>query len=105
MTGRVVCRLSTLLGERKWKMMDLARATGLSKTTIFQLYHEKATRIDLDTVAKVCKALGCQVGDLLVFMPDSMDDQGTGHQVLKPSKEPVDRAAGTEIHGEALRRP
>lgn len=70
MPGRIACRLSALLGERKWKMMDLARATGLSKTTIFQLYHEKTTRIDLDTIAKICEALGCQAGELLVYVPD-----------------------------------
>ncbi|MGB9905282.1 MAG: helix-turn-helix domain-containing protein [Desulfotomaculales bacterium] len=70
MHGKVICRLSTLLGERKMKMLDLARATGLSKTTVFQLYHEKATKIGFDVLAKICAALGCQPGDLLVYVSD-----------------------------------
>jgi putative transcriptional regulator len=77
-TGKVVCRLSALLGERKMKMMDLARATGLSKTTVFQLYHEKATKIGLDVLAKICAALDCQPGDLLVYVPEG--DKRTGNR-------------------------
>lgn len=44
---------------------DVARQTGLNRSTISLLYHEKATRIELDTIEKLCGVFKCGLGDLL----------------------------------------
>ena len=44
---------------------DVARQTGLNRSTISLLYHEKATRIELDTIEKLCGVFKCELGDLL----------------------------------------
>lgn len=44
---------------------DVARQTGLNRSTISLLYHEKATRIELDTIEKLCGVFKCKLGDLL----------------------------------------
>lgn len=59
------CRLSILMGEKRLNMQDIHEKTGLSRNTITNLYHEKATRIDFNTIEKICDLLGCEVGDLL----------------------------------------
>ncbi len=59
------CRLSTLMGERKLKVADLARETGLPRSTITALYKETAERVDLSAVDKLCAYFECEVGDLL----------------------------------------
>lgn len=44
---------------------DVARSTGLNRSTISLLYHETATRIDLESIDKLCRLFRCQVGELL----------------------------------------
>jgi len=61
------CHLSRLMGERKMKVMDVARGTGLHRNTITLLYKETATRVDLDTIDKLCELFECEVGDLFEF--------------------------------------
>ncbi|WP_425469359.1 helix-turn-helix domain-containing protein [Paraburkholderia azotifigens] len=42
--------LSRLMGENKEKIVDLLRATGLSRNTVAGLYRETSARIDLETL-------------------------------------------------------
>jgi putative transcriptional regulator len=67
----VKCHLSRLMGERKLKVIDVARETGLHRNTITLLYNETATRIDIETINKLCALFGCEVGDLFEFVKDS----------------------------------
>lgn len=61
------CHLSRLMGEHKLKVIDVARETGLHRNTITLLYKETATRVDLETIEKLCKLFKCEVGDLFEF--------------------------------------
>jgi putative transcriptional regulator len=58
------------MGEKKLRVADVARDLGVHRNTITLLYDETATRIDLDTMNKLCNYLGCNVDDLLEFIPD-----------------------------------
>lgn len=64
------CYLSRLMGEHKMKIVDVARATGLHRNTVTLLYQEKATRVDVDAIDRLCRLFKCQVGDLFEFIPD-----------------------------------
>ncbi|SJZ94514.1 putative transcriptional regulator [Pilibacter termitis] len=59
------CKLSTLMGERRLSIQDVHEQTKLSRTTISNLYNEKATRIDYDTIEKLCLLFECGVAELL----------------------------------------
>ncbi len=59
------CHLSRLLGERKLKISDVARDTGINRGTLTRLYHETAERIELDAIDKLCEYLNVNVGVLL----------------------------------------
>ena len=72
----IKCHLSRMMGERKLKIADVARMTGLHRNTITLLYEETAARIDLDTIDRLCDVFGCQVGDLLEKIQDITD---SGH--------------------------
>lgn len=63
--------LSTRLGERRWTQADLARATGIRPSTINDLYHEIADRVNLEHLDLICEALGCELSDLIVRDPNS----------------------------------
>ena len=64
----VRCHLSRLMGEHKLKIIDVARETGLHRNTITLLYKETATRVDMETIDKLCKLFDCQVGDLFEYV-------------------------------------
>jgi putative transcriptional regulator len=59
------CHLSTLMGRDKVRISDVARKTGLNRSTISALYRETATRLDLEAVDRLCKLFRCSVGELL----------------------------------------
>ena len=51
---------------------DVARETGLNRNTVTLLYKETATRIDLDSVDKLCRLFDCEVGDLFEYCPPDL---------------------------------
>ena len=57
--------LSRLMGEKRVKIADIERDTGLSRTTLSRLYHEKAGRLDFETLEILCRYLDVGVADLL----------------------------------------
>lgn len=67
----ITCRLSAILGERRLKMIDVARGTGLAKNTVLALYHDRVKRVDYAVLDKLCSFLNCQPGDLLVYVPEN----------------------------------
>lgn len=69
----IKCHLSRLMGERKLKISDVARDTGLHRNTITLLYQETATRVDLDAIDALCRYFGIGVGDLLEFTAKPAD--------------------------------
>lgn len=69
---RVVrCRLAILMAELDQdpplNQRRLAEQTGISPTTINQLYRNKVKRVDLDTIRTLCNYFQCEVGDLFVM--------------------------------------
>jgi putative transcriptional regulator len=61
----IKCHLSKLMGERKLKISDVARETGLHRNTITLLYQETATRIELEAIDSLCRFFDVPVGELL----------------------------------------
>jgi putative transcriptional regulator len=62
--------LGKLLGERKMRMAELSRQTGISKNGLSELYCERVKAVRLETLAKICGALGCSVADLIEYQSD-----------------------------------
>jgi putative transcriptional regulator len=64
------CYLSRILGEKRIKISDLARDTGINRGTLTRLYHETAERVDLEVLDQLCVYLNCDLAELLAFIPD-----------------------------------
>lgn len=58
------CNLSKIMGEKRLKIADVARDTGINRGTITRIYNEEATRIELDVIEKLCEYLEIDVGEL-----------------------------------------
>lgn len=65
MSSRVHCTLSTLMGRKRVTIQEVHNKTGLSRTTIANLYYDRATRIDFETIGKLCLYFECELEDLL----------------------------------------
>ena len=66
----IKCHLSKLMGERRLKVIELARVLEIHRNPIDLLYNETATRVDLNLVSKLCKYFDCKVEDLLEYIED-----------------------------------
>ena len=64
--------LSARLGERRWTQARLAQETGIRAATINEMYHEMTDNISLEKLDKICRALNCEVGGILVLETDQM---------------------------------
>lgn len=64
--------LAVLLAERKMRVADLVKETGINKSTLYKLYNDESVRIDFETIDKICSALNIQVGDLLIFTKEQV---------------------------------
>ena len=62
--------LSRLLGEKRWSQAKLARVTEIRASTINDIYNEFAERISLNHLDRICKALNCDISDILEYIPD-----------------------------------
>lgn len=63
------CHLARMMGERKMRISDVVRDTGLSRVTVTLLYKETAQKVDLEAIEKLCTLFGCEVGDLFELAP------------------------------------
>jgi putative transcriptional regulator len=62
--------LSKLMGERRLKIADVARDTGISRGALTRIYNETAERLDVESLDKLCSYFGCTISDLLEHTPD-----------------------------------
>lgn len=69
----IKCHLSRIMGEKKLRVADVARAVGIHRNAITLLYEETATRVDIETINKLCAFLDCCIEDLFEYLPDSID--------------------------------
>lgn len=53
------------MGEKKLKISDVSRDTGINRGTITRLYQETAVRVEFDVLDQLCKYLECEIIDLL----------------------------------------
>jgi putative transcriptional regulator len=68
------CYLSSLMGRDKLRIADVARLTGLNRSTITALYRETASRVELPAIEQLCVLFKCPVGELLEHVPDAAKD-------------------------------
>lgn len=63
----IKCKLSELMGRDKKNIQDVCNETGLARNTVANLYKEKATRIDYNTMEQLCKMFHCTIGELFEY--------------------------------------
>jgi putative transcriptional regulator len=74
-------RLKVLIAEkeiaddRKWTYENIKQATGVNVTGIHKLARGTAKLYAASTLDALCRFFDCQVGDILVYVPDEPKDE------------------------------
>lgn len=63
-------RFEKLLGEKKLDRRDIVKLTGLDSHVVLKIYKGNYSRIDLETLNKLCFALECDTNDIFKYIPD-----------------------------------
>lgn len=57
--------MRVILAKKRLKVADVARETGLSKSTLTALYYERTKSPDIETLLKIANYLGVSIDELL----------------------------------------
>lgn len=60
--------------KRKLPYRTIATETGLSQGVLVRLMNSEFERVEVPTLNALCKYFGCNVGDMLEYVPD---EEGT----------------------------
>ena len=70
----IILRLDRMLAERKISSKELAERVGISQVNMSRIKTGKVSAIRFSTLDATCRALDCQPGDVLEYMPDDEAD-------------------------------
>ena len=70
MEGEIICNIDVMLAKRKMSVTELADKVGITLANLSILKNNKAKAIRFSTLDAICKALDCQVGDIIEFVKE-----------------------------------
>ena len=70
----IILRLDRMLAERKISSKELAERVGISQVNMSRIKTGKVSAVRFSTPDAICRALDCQPGDVLEYMPDDEAD-------------------------------
>ena len=71
----IIINVDVMLARRKMSVTELSEKVGITMANISVLKNGKAKAIKISTLNSICKALECQPGDILEFVPDEQDGE------------------------------
>ena len=66
----IVVNLDVMMAKRKMSLGELAQKVDITMANLSILKNNKARAVRFSTLEAICKALDCQPGDLLEYVPD-----------------------------------
>jgi len=67
----IIINIDVMLAKRKMSLTELSDKVGITISNLSILKTGKAKAIRVDTLNAICKALGCQPGDILEYTEDN----------------------------------
>ena len=67
--------LDVMMAKRKKGVTELAKEIDITLANLAILKNGKAKAVRLETLNAICKALDCQPGDILEYVPDEEGDE------------------------------
>lgn len=70
----IVVNLDVMMAKRKKGLTELAGEVDITLANLSILKNNKAKAVRFSTLEAVCKALNCQPGDILEYVPDEENE-------------------------------
>ena len=67
MEDEIIFNIDVMLAKRKMSVTELSQKVGITMANISILKNGKAKALKISSLAKLCRALDCQPGDLLEY--------------------------------------
>lgn len=74
----IIVNLDVMMAKRKMSLGELSQRVDVTMANLSILKNNKAKAVRFSTLEAICKALDCQPGDILEFVPESEDEKGDG---------------------------
>ncbi len=72
----IIVNLDVMMARRKMSLNELAAKVDLTLANLSVLKNNHAKAVRFSTLEAICKALGCQPGDILEFVPEEEREDG-----------------------------
>lgn len=69
----IIVNLDVMMAKRKMSLNELSQKVELTLSNLSILKTGKAKAIRFSTLDAICKALDCQPGDILEYIPDEQE--------------------------------
>ena len=69
----IVVNLDVMMARRKMSLNELSQRVDITLANLSILKNNKARAVRFTTLEAICKALDCQPGDLLEYVPESAE--------------------------------
>ena len=66
----IMVNLDVMMAKRKMSLGELAQKVDITMANLSILKNNKARAVRFSTLEAICKALDCQPGDILEFVPE-----------------------------------
>ena len=67
----IIVNLDVMMAKRKMSLGELSQKVDVTMANLSILKNNKAKAVRFSTLEAICKALDCQPGDILEFVPDA----------------------------------
>ena len=64
----IIINLDVVMAQRKMGLTELSREVDITMANLSILKNNKAKAIRFSTLEAICKALGCQPGDIIAYV-------------------------------------
>lgn len=71
----IVVNVDVMMARRKMSLTELAEKVDITMANLSILKTGKAKAVRFSTLEAVCQALDCQPGDLLEYVPDTIETE------------------------------
>lgn len=71
----IIVNLDVMMAKRKMGLTELANQVDITLANLSILKNNKARAVRFSTLEAICRALDCQPGDILEFVPENETEQ------------------------------
>ncbi|MCM1082120.1 MAG: helix-turn-helix transcriptional regulator [Clostridium sp.] len=74
----IIINLDVVMAQRKKSLSELAKEVDITLANLSILKNNKAKAVRFSTLEAICRALDCQPGDIITYVPDKEEGEENG---------------------------